>query len=124
MERRKKILLVDDSPTVLLMERILLQDGPYEILSATNGEEALKVALSEHPHAIVMDVVMPGMSGYEVCTRLREQEATRTTPIILVTTRSSLESLEKGYASGCNDYIVKPFEAMELRMKIASFVGS
>jgi len=124
MERRKKILLVDDSPTVLLMERILLQDGPYEIFSATNGEEALKIARAEHPHAIVMDVVMPGMSGYEVCSQLRTEEATRTTPIILVTTRSSLESLEQGYASGCNDYIVKPFEAMELRMKIASFVGS
>jgi CheY-like chemotaxis protein len=124
MERRKKILLVDDSPTVLMMERILLQDGPYEILSATNGEEALKVALSERPHAIVMDVVMPGMDGYEVCRRLRAEESSRTTPIILVTTRSSLESLERGYASGCNDYIVKPFEAMELRMKIASFVGS
>jgi CheY-like chemotaxis protein len=124
MESLKKILLVDDSPTVLLMERILLQDGPYEILSASNGEEALKLARSERPHAIVMDVVMPGMDGYEVCTRLRAEESTRTTPIILVTTRSSLESLERGYASGCSDYIVKPFEAMELRMKIASFVGS
>lgn len=124
MEGRKKILLVDDSPTVLLMERILLQDGPYEIITATSGEEALTLALSQQPHAIVMDVVMPGMNGYEVCRRLRDQESTRTTPIILVTTRSSLESLERGYASGCNDYIVKPFEAMELRMKIASFVGS
>ncbi|HYH97913.1 response regulator [Hyalangium sp.] len=124
MATRKKILLVDDSPTVLLMERILLQDGPYELLSATTGEEAVKAALAERPDAIIMDVMMPGMNGYEVCRRLRAEEATRTTPIILVTTRSSLESLERGYASGCNDYIVKPFEAMELRMKVASFVGT
>jgi CheY-like chemotaxis protein len=124
MATRKKILLVDDSPTVLLMERILLQDGPYELISATNGDEAVKLALSERPDAIIMDVMMPGMNGYEVCRRLRTEEATRTTPIILVTTRSSLESLERGYASGCNDYIVKPFEAMELRMKVASFVGT
>ena len=120
----KKILLVDDSPTVLLMERLLLQDGPYELLSASSGAEAVERALAENPQLILMDVVMPGMDGFEVCRRLRAEEATRTTPIILVTTRSSLESLEKGYASGCNDYIVKPFEAMELRMKIASFVGS
>jgi DNA-binding response OmpR family regulator len=124
MQRRKKILLVDDSPTVLLMERILLQDSPYEILSASNGTDAVKTALAERPDAILMDVLMPGMNGFEVCRRLRAEEATRTTPIILVTTRSSLESLEHGYESGCNDYIVKPFEAMELRMKVASFVGT
>jgi CheY-like chemotaxis protein len=124
MSMRKKILLVDDSPTVLLMERILLEGGPYEILSATNGEDALKTALSERPDAILMDVVMPGMSGFEVCRRLRAAEATRTTPIILVTTRSNSESLERGYASGCSDYVIKPFEAVELRLKVASFVGA
>jgi CheY-like chemotaxis protein len=117
-------LLFDDSPTVLLMERILLQDGPYELLSAANGEDALRTALSERPDVILMDVLMPGMNGFDLCRRLRSEEATRTTPIILVTTRSNLESLERGYESGCNDYVVKPFEGLELRLKVASFVGS
>jgi CheY-like chemotaxis protein len=119
----KKILLVDDSPTVLLMERILLRDAPYTLLSATSGEEALKTALAERPDIILMDVMMPGLDGLEVCRRLRAEEATRNTPIILVTTRSSLEALEQGYACGCNDYIVKPFEGLELRMKVANFLG-
>jgi CheY-like chemotaxis protein len=123
MAASKKILLVDDSPTVLLMERILLRDTPYTLLSASNGEEALKLALTERPDIILMDVMMPGLNGLEVCRRLRAEEATRTTPIILVTTRSSLEALEQGYASGCNDYIVKPFEGMELRLKLANFLG-
>jgi CheY-like chemotaxis protein len=123
MTASKKILLVDDSPTVLLMERILLRDAPYTLLSASSGEEALKIALGERPDIILMDVMMPGLNGLEVCRRLRAEEATRTIPIILVTTRSSLEALEQGYASGCNDYIVKPFEGMELRMKIANFLG-
>jgi CheY-like chemotaxis protein len=123
MAASKKILLVDDSPTVLLMERILLRDSPYTLLSATSGEEALKTALAERPDIILMDVMMPGLDGLEVCRRLRAEEATRNTPIILVTTRSSLEALEQGYACGCNDYIVKPFEGLELRMKVANFLG-
>jgi CheY-like chemotaxis protein len=119
----KKILLVDDSPTVLLMERLLLQDGPYELVIATSGAEALSRALTERPELILMDVVMPGMDGFEVCRLLRAQEATRTTPIILVTTRGGPEHLEKGYESGCSDYVTKPFDGNELRAKIQSFLG-
>lgn len=119
----KKILLVDDSPTVLLMERLLLQDGPYELVVATSGAEALSRALTERPELILMDVVMPGMDGFEVCRLLRAQEATRTTPIILVTTRGGPEHLEKGYESGCSDYVTKPFDGNELRAKIQSFLG-
>jgi DNA-binding response OmpR family regulator len=119
----KKILLVDDSPTVLLMERLLLQDGPYELLSASSGQEAVETALSVRPELILMDVVMPGMDGFEVCRRLRAEEATRTTPIILVTTRSGSENVELGYESGCSDYVTKPFDGNELRAKIESFLG-
>src|SRR6187549_1783737 len=89
MSVSKKILLVDDSPTVLLMERLLLQDGPYDLISASSGAEALERAFADHPQLILMDVVMPGMDGYEVCRRLRAEESTRTTPIILVTTRAA-----------------------------------
>jgi CheY-like chemotaxis protein len=105
------------------MERILLQDSPYQLLSATTGEEALKTALAERPDIILMDVMMPGLNGFEVCRLLRSSEATRNTPIIIVTTRSSMESLEQAYASGCNDYIVKPFERLELRLKVANLLG-
>ena len=123
MAAPKKILLVDDSPTVLLMERLLLQDGPYELLSATSGQEAVETALSVHPELILMDVVMPGMDGFEVCRRLRSEEATRATPIILVTTRGGSDSVERGYESGCSDYVTKPFDGNELRAKIESFLG-
>jgi CheY-like chemotaxis protein len=119
----KKILLVDDSPTVLLMERLLLQDGPYELLSASSGAEAVERALAEHPELILMDVVMPGMDGFEVCRRLRAEESTRATPIILVTTRGGPEHVEQGYESGCSDYVTKPFDGNELRAKIESFLG-
>jgi CheY-like chemotaxis protein len=120
---RKKILLVDDSPTVLLMERLLLQEGPYEVLSAANGEQAVKTALVERPDLILMDVVMPGMDGFEACRRLRAEEATRATPIILLTTRGGSEHMERGYESGCNDYLTKPVDGMELWIKIRHFLG-
>jgi CheY-like chemotaxis protein len=120
----KKILLVDDSPTVLLMERLLLQDEPYELLVAASGQEAVETALSARPQLILMDVVMPRMDGFEVCRRLRAEEATRTTPIILVTTRGGSEDVERGYESGCSAYVTKPFDGNELRAKIGSFLGS
>lgn len=124
MSSRKKILLVDDSPTALLMERLLLQDMPYTLLTASNGQEALRVALAERPDLILMDVMMPGMDGLELCRRLRGEELTRTTPIILVTTRGGAEHVERGYESGCNDYVTKPFDGRELKAKVEKYLGS
>ena len=124
MASQKKILLVDDSPTVLLMEQLLLQDGPYELLCANSGREAMDTALAVRPDLILMDVVMPGeLDGLEVCRRLRSEAATRATPIILVTTRGGVEHVERGYESGCNDYVTKPFDGKELRAKVESFLG-
>jgi CheY-like chemotaxis protein len=123
MPERKQILLVDDSTTVLLMEQLLLQVGPYTLLSATSGEEAIQVALAARPDLILMDVVMPGMDGFEACRRLRAEETTRTTPIILVTTRDGFANMERGYKSGCNDYITKPLDARELWEKVTYILG-
>jgi len=123
-QTRKKILLVDDSPTVLLMERLLLQEGPYELLNASNGKQAVEVALTEHPDLILMDVVMPGMDGFEACRQLRAQDATRATPIILLTTRGSAEHMERGYESGCTDYLTKPVNGTELWMKVHHLLGA
>jgi CheY-like chemotaxis protein len=120
---RKKILLVDDSPTVLLMERLLLQDGPYSFLCAGNGEEAVRMALTESPDLILMDVVMPKMDGLEACRRLRAEVSTRSIPIILLTRHESLESMERGFRYGCDDYITKPFDGPSLWLKVRSLLG-
>jgi CheY-like chemotaxis protein len=84
---RKKILLVDDSSTVLLMERMILSKSDYDVVTAKDGQEGVEKALSEHPDLILMDVVMPRMDGFEACRRLREQDATKEIPVIMVTTR-------------------------------------
>jgi DNA-binding response OmpR family regulator len=123
MPDRKKILLVDDSSTVLLMERMILSKSEYEVVTAKDGQEGVEKARSERPDLILMDVVMPRMDGFEACRRLREQEDTAAIPVIMVTTRGELASVETGYASGCNDYVTKPINGLELLAKVRSCLG-
>ncbi len=120
---KKKILLVDDSSTVLLMEKMILAKNQYDVVEARDGQEGVAKALAEKPDLILMDVVMPKMDGFEAVKRLRAEAPTRSTPIIMVTTRGELESVESGYASGCTDYVTKPINGLELLAKVRSCLG-
>jgi DNA-binding response OmpR family regulator len=115
---KKKILLVDDSLTTLMMHRMALSKGSFDIITARSGVDAVTMAIAERPDLIVMDVVMPELSGFEACARLRATEATKLTPIILVTTRGDVESVTTGFASGCTDYLTKPVNPTELLVKV------
>jgi len=121
--QRKKILLVDDSATILMMERMILNKGPYDLVTASNGEEAVTKALDERPDLILMDVVMPKMNGFDACRRIRQEEPIRLTPIIMVTTRGEVQNMETGFESGCNDYVTKPINTTELLTKLRNFLG-
>lgn len=120
---KKKILLVDDSRTALFMMTTILKKEPYELLTASDGDEALSVAAAERPDLILMDVIMPRMSGFEACRELKQREATRAIPVILVTTRGEGENVETGFASGCSDYVTKPVNAQELLAKVREHVA-
>jgi DNA-binding response OmpR family regulator len=119
-EKNKKILLVDDSRTSLFMEKMILRQGPYDIVIANDGVEGVEQARAESPDLILMDVVMPRMTGFEALRTLRSQEATRHIPVILVTTRGESENVEEGWESGCSDYINKPINPEELLAKVRS----
>ncbi len=119
----KKVLLVDDSNTVLMMEQMILKSTGLQIVVAHDGEEAVEKALAESPDVIIMDIMMPKMTGLEACRRLRSQDATRSLPIILVTTKGQGQDIEAGYASGCTDYLTKPIDAVELVAKIKAHLG-
>jgi CheY-like chemotaxis protein len=121
--RKKKILLVDDSSTALMIEQMLLGKHTYELVTARDGAEAVEKAAKENPDLILMDVVMPRMTGIEACKAIREAEATRHIPIILVTTRGENVNVEAGYASGCNDYVTKPINGLELMTKVRDQLG-
>ncbi len=123
MTATKKILLVDDSPTVLLSHRMLLQSDRWVVVTARDGVEALEVAAAIRPDLILMDVVMPRMNGFEAVRRLRESEGTKTTPIIMVTTRAEEKVVEVCYRMGCNDYVNKPVDRARLLAKIDTLLG-
>lgn len=120
----RKILLVDDSATVLMMERMILASERFQIVTAANGEEAHERARTELPDLILMDIVMPKMTGIQACRAIKQDPATSHIPIILVTTRGEAESMEAGYSSGCNDYVTKPVNSAELLGKIRNLLGA
>lgn len=120
---KKKILLVDDSHTVLLMERMILSKFPFEVITATNGEEAIEKACAEVPDLILMDVVMPKMGGFEAVAAIRQREATKATPVIMVTTRGEADNVERGFEAGCSEYVTKPINSLELVTKVRSCLG-
>jgi len=120
----RKILLVDDSATVLMMERMILAAERFEVLTANNGLEAQEKARREQPDLILMDIVMPKVTGLEACKALRADPTTSHIPIILVTTRGEPQTVEQGYEVGCNDYVTKPVNSSELLSKIRNILGA
>ncbi len=121
---RKKVLVVDDSSTVVLMEKMILSQGAYDIIVARNGEEAVEAARDQRPDLILMDVMMPKLGGFDACRRLRETDDTRDIPIIMVTTKGEALSMERGYESGCSDYVTKPINATELLAKLQNVLSA
>jgi CheY-like chemotaxis protein len=119
---RKKILLVDDAETVLLMERMILGKS-YDLVIARDGQEAVAKAASESPDLILLDVLMPGIDGFQACKQIRGDTRAGDVPIIMVTTRGEPENMENGFRSGCTDYVSKPFTGAELLSKVKHYLG-
>jgi DNA-binding response OmpR family regulator len=122
-QQKKKILVVDDSKTALFMVTTILKKAPYDLVTAHDGQQAVEVAMAERPDLILMDVIMPRMTGFEACRELRQHDATRTIPVILVTTRGEERNVETGFESGCNDYVTKPVNAQELLAKVRDHIS-
>ena len=121
---RKKVLLVDDSETALVLERMLLKSQPYDLITARSGLEALTKADTEKPDLILMDVMMPQMGGFDTCLKLRSKDSTKHIPVIFVTTHGEKEFRDKGQQMGCSDYVTKPINGPELVAKINRLLGS
>jgi len=123
MPARKKILLVDDSKTALLMEQMILKKGPYDLVVAADGAEGLAKARSEQPDLILLDVVMPKLNGFETLREIRSCAETKHIPVIMVTTRGEGENVEAAYDGGCNDYLTKPIDGAALLAKVRDHLG-
>ena len=116
----KKVLVVDDSPTERHFMVELLSKNGYQVITAENGEEGIAKAKAEHPDLVLMDVVMPGLNGYQATRTLTRDEATKDIPVIVCTSKGQETDRIWGLRQGAHDYLVKPVNADELLKKIAA----
>jgi len=123
LDRRKKILVVDDSEFIVeLIDRTLSECG-YSISKAYDGEEALYQVAVEEPDLIILDVMMPKMSGLEVCKKLKSDKKTMLIPVVLLTAKNFVEDKITGLETGADDYITKPFNTKELQARIQGLIN-
>ena len=121
---RRKVLLADDEEAVLaLVEATLDGDGRYRIILASNGEEAVRVAVREQPDLLFLDVLMPGMDGYEVCRLLKGKTVTAQIKVIMLTALAQDFERRKAMEAGADDYFTKPFSPTALLKKVDDVLG-
>ena len=120
---QKKILVVDDDPDQREVICSSLKEAGFDIVTATNGIEGLKKARAGSPDLIVLDVMMPEMDGFAVCVTLREDDATASIPVLMLTGLCSYISQLTGLESGATDYLVKPFKPEQLLSKVEALLG-
>ncbi len=116
-EKTPLILIVDDVARNLQVLGTILGKENYKIAAANNGEQAISIANSTLPDLILLDIMMPGINGYEACARLKKNPKTRDIPIIFLTAKIELDDIVKGFEAGAVDYITKPFNSVELLVR-------
>lgn len=109
-----RVLAVDDDPTILRLLQVNLEMEGHEVLTAENGQSALETIRSERPQVVLLDVMMPEMDGFQVCEQVRADAEIADTPVVFVSARAQQADLDRGYASGADAYITKPFDPLEL----------
>jgi class 3 adenylate cyclase len=120
-EPTPRILVVDDMPVNVRLLEAVLEPAGFSVASAASGPEALELVASELPDLVLLDVQMAGMNGYEVCRRIRENEATALIPVVMVTSHDS-EARIDGIRAGADDFVTKPFDHQELLLRVRSLV--
>ncbi|RLS52289.1 MAG: response regulator [Planctomycetota bacterium] len=113
-----RILVADDNQQNRdLLEAFLADDG-HEILMAVDGKEALQIATTQMPDLILLDIMMPKLSGYEVCSQLKSDPQTRSIPILMVTALKEMGDIERALTAGADDFLTKPIHRLELRTRV------
>jgi len=120
---RKKVLIADDEPNIVTALEFLLERNGYEVYIARNGDAALKLIEQHRPDLVLLDVMMPVKSGFEVCQRMRERADWRDIKIIMLTAKGRDVEISKGLSIGADSYITKPFSTQELVAKINGLLG-
>jgi len=111
----RRVLVVDDEPNILFALEETVRDLGFESIAACDGEDALVIARGVRPDLVITDVIMPRLNGYELCERLKSEEATRDIPVVMVTVRASDQDMKQGSTAGADAYLVKPFHLTDLK---------
>ena len=119
----KRVLIADDEPNLVAALEYLLQQGGYEVLIARNGDEALALLDQRVPDLVLLDVMMPRKSGYEICSRIRSQPEWRHIKVIMLSAKGRDAEVNKGLTLGADLYVTKPFSTRELMAKIDRLLG-
>jgi DNA-binding response OmpR family regulator len=122
-EHEPLVLVADDDEDIRSLVTFRLERAGYRVVTASDGEHALSLALEHTPDLAVLDVMMPRLDGYELTRRLRQHEATKSMPVILLTARAQEADVERGFEVGADDYIRKPFSPQELRARVQAILG-
>ena len=122
MATGKRILVCDDDPVILRLLEVNLQLEGYEVLTATNGEEAVEVATREKPDLILLDIMMPRMDGYQAVKHIKADETTKHIPVVFVSAKAQQADVDLGKSYGVADYLTKPFDPTEMIELVARLV--
>lgn len=118
----RKILIADDEPNIVISLEYLMKREGYTVLVARDGQEALDTILRDRPELVLLDVMMPKKSGFEVCQAVRANEELQATKILMLTAKGRDTDLAKGLALGADAYMTKPFSTRELVQKVAEML--
>ena len=118
-----KILVADDEPNIVISLEYLLKREGYTVVIARDGQEAIDAIAREQPDLVLLDVMMPKKTGFEVCQEVRANDALQATKILMLTAKGRDTDLTKGLALGADAYMTKPFSTLELVQKVAQMLG-
>jgi CheY-like chemotaxis protein len=119
-----KVLVVDDDPVMRQVLEVTLRRGGHDVLLAVDGTEAIDRARADCPDAVLLDAMMPGLHGFEVCRQLKEDPATRGIRVVMVTARAAASDRDRGMAAGADAYVTKPFSPRELLALLAASLAA
>lgn len=119
----QKILIADDEPNILISLEFLMKREGFEVVLARDGQEAIDAIERERPALVLLDVMMPVKSGFDVCCEVRANDALRDVPILLLTAKGRDTDVAKGLALGADAYMTKPFSTKELVQKVRELLG-